>query len=243
MNKLKKSIKMSLIAILTTITALQIHNIHPVNATAPSDVIAGNIDYEGNYADDETHKNKTTNTSSKWYATYGKGTGYKGQGVLIYMLTKDGNAVSGVTPKAFICSSEVKNITLNAQDKYGKYDKVTAWEKDSIGRYEMIYWACICDGDNIGGKCSKCGDVKYDGRMMIDTTKVNTGAIKEWLLTEFENNNGEKSRNGIWLVQKLWGVKIAEQFVNKDIVLVVEPIVATQYAQRAAINNALTLRG
>ena len=78
MIKLKKALKVCL-AILTTITVLQIHNIHPVNA---SDVIAGNIDYEGNYADDETYKNKTTNTSSKWYATYGKGTGYKGQGVL-----------------------------------------------------------------------------------------------------------------------------------------------------------------
>ena len=82
MNRLKKSIKTSLIAMLIVITSIQIHNIHPVNATDPSDVIAGNIDYEGNYADDITHNNKTTNTSSKWYATYGKGTGYKGQGVL-----------------------------------------------------------------------------------------------------------------------------------------------------------------
>ena len=222
MNKLKKSIKTSLIAILIAITALQIHNIHPVNATDPSDAVAGNIDYEGNYADDETYKNKPTNTSSKWYATYGKGTGYKGQGVLIYMLTKDGNAVSGVTPKAFICSSEVKNITLNAQDKYGKYAPVTTWTVADIP------WASVTG---------------YNGKMMISTTKVNTGAIKEWLLTEFENNNGEKSRNGIALVNALWGAKIAERFVNKEIVLVVEPIIATQYAQRAAINNALTLRG
>lgn len=241
MIKLKKALKVCL-AILTTITALQIHNIHPVNATDPSDVIAGNIDYEGNYADDITSTYKTT--SSKWYATYGKGTGYKGQGVLIYMLTNDGNAVTGVTPKAFICSSAVKSITLNARDKYGKYDEVTAWEKDSKGLYAPVPWACICDGANIGGKCSKCAKVKYNGRMMISTTKVNTGAIKEWLLTEVPIKNSDKTtRNGIKLVQALWGAKIAEQFVNKDIVLVVEPIIATQYAQRAAINNALTLRG
>lgn len=221
MSKLKKHLKICL-AILTTITALQIHNIHPVNATDPSGVIAGNIDYEGNYADDETHKNKTTNTSSKWYATYGKGTGYKGQGVLIYMLTNDGNAVSGVTPKAFPCTSNELSIKLVAQDKYGKYDEVTTWTVADIP------WASVTG---------------YNGKMMISTTKVNTGAIKEWLLTEVPTISGEKSRKGIWLVEKLWGAKIAEQFVNKDIVLVVEPIIATQYAQRAAINNALTLRG
>ena len=238
MIKLKKALKVCL-AILTTITVLQIHDIHPVNATDPSDVIAGNIDYEGNYADDETHKNKTTNTSSKWYATYGKGTGYKGQGVLVYMLTNDGNAVTGVTPKAFPCDSKAFSTDLVARDKYGKYNEVTTWESG------YVQWACDNNGDckkngkNINGKCSVCGRTKYYGAMMISTTKVNTGAIKEWLLEPY----GTNSRNGIALVQTLWGAKIAEQFVNKEIVLVVEPIIATQYAQRAAINNALTLRG
>ena len=226
MNRLKKSIKTGLIAMLIAITSIQIHNIHSVNATDPSDVIAGNIDYEGNYADDITSTYKTT--SSKWYATYGKGTGYKGQGVLIYMLTNEGEAVPGVTPKAFPCSSAVKSITLNAKDKYCKYvnsngDGVTTWES------KYPEWASVTG---------------YGGRMMINTTKVNTGAIKEWLLTEVPIKNSDKTtRNGIKLVQKLWGAKIAEQFVNKEIVLVVEPIIAVQYAQRAAINNALTLRG
>ena len=149
MNRLKKAIKISLIAMLIAITSIQIYNIHPVNATDPSDVIAGNIDYEGNYADDETHKNKTTNTSSKWYATYGKGTGYKGQGVLIYMLTKDGNAVSGVTPKAFPCDSKAFSTDLVARDKYGKYGEVTTWESS------YVRWACDNNGD-----CKKNGKNK-----------------------------------------------------------------------------------
>ena len=225
MNKIKQYIKISLMIILTTILVIYLFPVS-VYATDLGEV-AGNIDYEGKYADDETYKNKTSPKSSKWYATYGEDTGYKGQGILIYMLTNEGEAVTDVNgnkigAKAFPCSDGVENITLNARDKYGIYAPVTTWEST------YPYWY----------------SVGYNGAMMIDTTKVNTGAIKEWLLTEVPIKNSDKTtRNGIKLVQALWGAKIAEQFVNKDIVLVVEPIVAVQYAQRAAINNALTLRG
>ena len=224
MNKIKQYIKISLMIILTTILVIYLFPVS-VYATDLGEV-AGNIDYEGNYADDETYKNKTSPKSSKWYATYGEDTGYKGQGVLIYMLTNEGEAVTDVNgnkigAKAFPCEMGVENITLNARDKYGIYAPVTTWTVADVP------WASVTG---------------YNGRMMIDTTKVNTGAIKEWLLTEVDTINGEKSRNGIWLVEKLWGTKIAERFVNKEIVLVVEPIVAVQYAKRASIINTLTLR-
>ena len=216
MNKIKQYIKISLMIILTTILAIHLFPVS-VYAANPGGVPDGEVDYEGNYADDETHKNKKSSTSSKWFSTYGEGTGYKGQGVLVYMLTKEGEAVSGVTPKAFPCEMGVENITLNAQDKYGKYDEVTTWTVADIP------WA---------------SDTGYNGRMMINSERVNTGAIKKWLLSKY----GTNSRKGIAMVQSIWGKDIAQDFVDEKIVLVIEPIIAIQYAQREVFINTLTLR-
>ena len=70
-----------------------------------------------------------SSSGGKWYATYCTSAGYKGQGVLIYLLERNGGgAVAGTTPKAFACGARMATYELHAQDKYNRYPEVTTWE-------------------------------------------------------------------------------------------------------------------
>ena len=63
-----------------------------------------------------------TSSGGKWYATYSRSGGYKGQGVLLYLLERNGGgAVAGTTPKAYACSTRMEGYELHAQDKYNRY--------------------------------------------------------------------------------------------------------------------------
>lgn len=149
-----------------------------------------------------------TSSGGKWYATYSRSGGYKGQGVLIYLLERDGGgAVAGTTPKAYACSPAMQRYALHAQDKYNRYPEVTSWEagpiqwKDAAGRAQ-------------------------GGGFMKNSTSSNVAAIKSWLKTP----TGETT-NGINMVKSIWGYDIATRFTNEEIILVAEPIVAVQFSE------------
>lgn len=147
-----------------------------------------------------------TSSGGKWYATYSRSGGYKGQGVLLYLLERNGGgAVAGTTPKAYACSTRMATYELHAQDKYNRYPEVTTWEGSSI------HWAV---------------NVPNGGGFMKNSTSSNVAAIKSWLKTP----SGEGTK-GIWMVQSIWGSDIATRFTNEEIILVAEPIVAVQFSE------------
>lgn len=159
---------------------------------------------------DYTDGTYSKSSDSKWYATYCPTAGYKGQGVLLYLLERDGGgAVAGTTPKAFPCSGSMLGYELHAQDKYNRYPEVTHWE----GAY--VPWAAAPGMTNNGG-------------FLKNSSTYNTAAIKSWLRTPY----GEGTL-GIRMVQDIWGDAVATRFTNEEIILVAEPIIAVQFAQKA----------
>lgn len=147
-----------------------------------------------------------TSSGGKWYATYSRSGGYKGQGVLLYLLERNGGgAVAGTTPKAYACGSRMEGYELHAQDKYNRYPEVTHWEGTDP------YWS---------------GTVPNNGGFMKNSTSSNVAAIKAWLKTP----TGETT-NGINMVKTIWGSDIATRFTNEEIILVAEPIVAVQFSE------------
>lgn len=149
-----------------------------------------------------------TSSGGKWYATYSRSGGYKGQGVLLYLLERNGGgAVAGTSPKAFPCSGSMLGYELHAQDKYNRYPEVTHWE----GTY--VPW--------------EAGGVPNNGGFMKNSTSSNVTAIKAWLKTPYDG----ASTKGIWMVETIWGSDIATRFTNEEIILVAEPIVAVQFSE------------
>uniref|UniRef100_UPI0040579A51 hypothetical protein n=1 Tax=Acetatifactor sp. TaxID=1872090 RepID=UPI0040579A51 len=160
-----------------------------------------NVDVEAEHSDGVVGQS----SDSKWYSTYAKGAGYKGQGVLIYLLEREGGGpVAGTSPKAYPCSAEVKGYELHAQDKYNRYGEVTTWESTTPP------WG----GPNSGG-------------IMNGSVYSNVDSIKAWLKTP----HGGDSTQGIQMVYDIWGSDVADRFVEEEIILIVEPIVAVQYSQ------------
>lgn len=147
-----------------------------------------------------------TSSGGKWYATYSRSGGYKGQGVLLYLLERNGGgAVAGTTPKAFPCSGSMLGYELHAQDKYNRYPEVTNWEGTAVP------WR---------------GAVPNNGGFMKNSTSSNVAAIKSWLKTPVGG-----STEGIGMVREIWGYDIATRFTNEEIILVAEPIVAVQFSE------------
>lgn len=173
------------------------------------------VDVEGIYADEETDRAGGT---SVYLGTYPKGCGYKGQGVLIYLLEYDGGgAVAGTTPKAFACNEIVETYELHAQDKYNRYPEVTTWE---TGKNPP--WASRTSQNPVTSN--------NGGFLKNSSTSFNTQAIKDWLQTPYDVN----STQGIWLVQTLWEDAcpgITDRFTKEEVILVVEPIVAITFSQ------------
>ena len=149
-----------------------------------------------------------TSSGGKWYATYSKSGGYKGQGVLLYLLERNGGgAVAGTTPKAYACSPAMQRYSLHAQDKYNRYPEVTRWESGGL------QWQDVAGSAQGGG-------------FMKGSTSSNVAAIKAWLKTPYEGGT-----YGIRMVQDIWGSDIATRFTNEEIILVAEPIVAVQFSE------------
>lgn len=147
-----------------------------------------------------------TSSGGKWYATYSRSGGYKGQGVLIYLLERDGGgAVADTTPKAYPCSGSMLGYELHAQDKYNRYPEVTNWEGTAVP------WRSA---------------VPNNGGFMKNSTSSNVAAIKSWLKTPVGG-----STEGIGMVREIWGYDIATRFTNEEIILVAEPIVAVQFSE------------
>ena len=160
---------------------------------------------------DYTDGSYSKSSDSKWYATYCSTAGYKGQGVLLYLLERNGGgAVAGTTPKAYACGNTMRSYELHARDKYNRYPEVTHWETTNP------YWADEAGYDQIGG-------------FLKNSSTYNTAAIKAWLKTPYDRN----STKGIWMVQAIWGDAVATRFTNEEIILVAEPIIAVQFAQKA----------
>lgn len=154
-----------------------------------------------------------TSSGGKWYATYSRSGGYKGQGVLLYLLERNGGgAVAGTTPKAFPCSGSMLGYELHAQDKYNRYPEVTHWES------EYIQWAAAPGMTKNGG-------------FMKNSTSSNVAAIKAWLKTPTSTVGGSVSTKGIDMVEAIWGSDIATRFTNEELILVAEPIVAVQFSE------------
>ena len=152
-------------------------------------------------------------SGGKWYATYSRSGGYKGQGVLLYLLERNGGgAVAGTTPKAYPCSGSMLGYELHAQDKYNRYPEVTHWE------LEYIQWAAAPGMTKNGG-------------FMKNSTSSNVAAIKAWLKTPTSTVGGSVSTKGIDMVEAIWGPDIATRFTNEEIILVAEPIVAVQFSE------------
>jgi hypothetical protein len=197
-----------LLLICMTITSLSLN----VHASGPDNVQS---EVEAQSAEGSSQSGSTSSlTTSKWYSTYGNGMGNKGQGVLVYLLYRNGGgAVEGTTPKAFPCSTDVYNIALHAQDKYNRYAEVTTWEPI------IPPWS-----DTVSDK---------NGAIIKSKSSSNTEAIKSWLTTHY----GANSTNGINMVAELWGEAVAEKFTNNELVLIVEPILANQFSQSKKIMN------
>lgn len=159
---------------------------------------------------DYTDGTYSKSSDSKWYATYCPTAGYKGQGVLLYLLERNGGgAVAGTTPKAYACGSTMRSYELHARDKYNRYPEVTHWEGTNPP------WGSEAGYDQIGG-------------FLKNSSTYNTAAIKSWLKTPYEGGT-----YGIRMVQDIWGSDIARRFTNEEIILVAEPIIAVQFAQKA----------
>lgn len=196
--------KITIIKILTLFVIL--------SATAFLSVVKVSAD-TGTSVEAEHSDGSYTSSGGKWYATYSRSGGYKGQGVLIYLLERDGGgAVAGTTPKAYACSPAMQRYVLHAQDKYNRYPEVTNWEagpiqwKDAAGRAQ-------------------------GGGFMKNSTSSNVAAIKAWLKTPTSTVGGSASTRGIDMVESIWGSDIATRFTNEEIILVAEPIVAVQFSE------------
>lgn len=158
---------------------------------------------------DYTDGTYTKASDGKYYATLATNCGYQGQGVLLYLLERNGGgAVAGTTPKAYACSIEMEGYELHARDKYNRYPEVTNWEGTNPP------WA------------SAPGMTKNGGFIKTSAT-YNTAAIKAWLKTPYDGD----STQGIWMVETIWGSDIARRFTNEEIILVAEPIIAVKFAQ------------
>lgn len=168
---------------------------------------------------DSTDGTYAKTSGGKWYATGSKDGGRKGQGVLLYLLERNGGgAVAGTTPKAFPCSGSMLGYELHAQDKYNRYPEVTHWE----GAY--VPWAAAPGMTNNGG-------------FLKNSSTYNTAAIKAWLRTPY----GEGTL-GIRMVQDIWGDAVATRFTNEELILVAEPIIAVQFAQKRTFNGGIGFR-
>lgn len=207
MKKLKSVSKFKIVII----TLLIIVMIAPI-LLEPLTAYAANVITEGDAADDGTY----TSSGDKWYATYATGCGYKGQGVLVYLLERSGGgAVAGTTPKAFRCSNGIASYELRAQDKYNRYPMVTAWEATAAP------WA---------------GSVRDNGGLIHSQNTSNVELIKTWLSTPYGDGT-----NGIWMVQEIWGSAVAQRFTKEEIILVVEPIIANQFARYRELTTLSSL--
>lgn len=173
---------------------------------------------------DSTDGTYAKTSGGKWYATGSKDGGRKGQGVLLYLLERDGGgAVAGTTPKAYPCSGSMLGYELHAQDKYNRYPEVTHWET------EYIQWAAAPGMTNNGG-------------FLKNSSTYNTAAIKSWLRTVIPTASSEDSTKGIAMVERIWGSDIARRFTNEEIILVAEPIIAVQFAQKRTFNGGIGFR-
>ena len=182
----------------------------PMFSTLTASAASGAI-VDADYTDGTYSKS----SDSKWYATYCPTAGYKGQGVLLYLLERNGGgAVAGTTPKAFPCSGSMLGYELHAQDKYNRYPEVTHWE----GTY--VPWEAG-------------GTVANNGGFLKNSSTYNTAAIKSWLKTPTSTVGGSASTKGIDMVERIWGSDIARRFTNEELILVAEPIIAVQFAQKA----------
>ena len=183
----------------------------------PLTAYAANVITEGEAADDGTY----TSSNNKWYATYATGCGYKGQGVLVYLLERNGGgAVAGTSPKAYACSQAMTTYELRAQDKYNRYPMVTTWESTPV------YWA---------------GSVRDNGGLIHSQNTSNVELIKAWLQTQTATVSGTASTQGIDMVETIWGQSVAQRFANEEIILIIEPIIANQFARYQELKTLSSL--
>ncbi len=174
---------------------------------------------------DSTDGTYAKTSGGKWYATGSKDGGRKGQGVLLYLLERNGGgAVSGTTPKAYACGNAMRSYELHARDKYNRYPEVTHWESGNP------HWAEEAGYDQMGG-------------FLKNSSTYNTAAIKSWLRTETATVGDQHSTKGIDMVEAIWGSDIARRFTNEEIILVAEPIIAVQFAQKRTFNGANVTEG
>lgn len=194
--------KITIIKILTLFVIL--------SATAFLSVVKVSAD-TGTSVEAEHSDGSYTSSGGKWYATYSRSGGYKGQGVLLYLLERNGGgAVAGTSPKAYACGSRMEGYALHAQDKYNRYPEVTHWEGTDP------YWSAT---------------VPNNGGFMKNSTSSNVASIKAWLKTPTSTVGASASTKGIDMVERIWGSDIATRFTNEEIILVAEPIVAVQFSE------------
>lgn len=96
---MKSSTRISKLALVLAIVLISSFVFNSITVHAVESVV------EADYADPNS---PSTQSNNEWYSTYAAGAGYKGQGVLMYLLERDGGtAVTGTTPVAFPCSNGI----------------------------------------------------------------------------------------------------------------------------------------
>ena len=96
---MKSSTRISKMALVLAIVLISSFVFNNITVHAVESVV------EADYADPNS---PSTQSDNGWYSTYAAGAGYKGQGVLMYLLERNGGGpVAGTSPKAFPCSNGI----------------------------------------------------------------------------------------------------------------------------------------
>lgn len=135
------------------------------------------------------------------------GVSYARTGYLCYLLTKDGNAIAGMTAKAFRSPGCVL------------YDGTLSIAKSRKGNYTT---------DSFVGD-APWGCTPFNNSDDYGNVTTNEPTIKAWLAAKDATGNS----NAVNFVQEAWGEGVAKKFMNDEYVLVIETMLNFQYSLKS----------
>lgn len=135
------------------------------------------------------------------------GVSYARTGYLCYLLTKDGNAIPGMTAKAFRSPGCVL------------YDGTLSIAKSRKGNYTA---------DSFVGD-APWGCTPFNNSDDYGNVTTNEPTIKAWLAAKDATGNS----NAVNFVQEAWGEGVAKKFMNDEYVLVIETMLNFQYSLKS----------
>lgn len=147
----------------------------------------------------------SSNSAGK--TTTKNGVSYARTGYLCYLLTKDGNAIPGMTAKAFRSPGCVL------------YDGTLSIAKSRKGNYTA---------DSFVGD-APWGCTPFNNSDDYGNVTTNEPTIKAWLAAKDATGNS----NAVNFVQEAWGEGVAKKFMNDEYVLVIETMLNFQYSLKS----------